>query len=312
MKKILNIFYISLLIIFSNHISVFAKTFKDFRQNHIHSGDLKIDNKLTLKFPEGEWIVANREGDSYGPLRINLTTFVQLKNKEISKVIEVLVFTGGLYPTDMNHYIEHDTFYQNIEGYSCKKYKGNALLEVYKRGSAHNCLRVRHIDVQRHLYNPPKDWQKTASAQFRAWMRRNEVTIPDLLLWSYHSYFARTQAGKWTVVSYVEDPKHYGAKKKYNPDRYNSEFHPNKINNFPEAKKIMQKFIEKSIYRHKEIEHMYKMPKRHRLKLSSLSTKKSDNLAGDLSDKLKQLSDLYEKGSLTKEEFIKAKEQLLK
>ena len=57
---------------------------------------------------------------------------------------------------------------------------------------------------------------------------------------------------------------------------------------------------------------MYKMPKRHRLKLSSLSTKKSDNLAGDLSDKLKQLSDLYEKGSLTKEEFIKAKEQLLK
>ena len=85
MKRILNIFYISLLIIFSNHISVFAKTFKDFRQNHIHSGDLKINKKLTLKFPEGEWIVANREGDNYGPLRIDLTTFVQLENKEISK-----------------------------------------------------------------------------------------------------------------------------------------------------------------------------------------------------------------------------------
>ena len=68
----------------------------------------------------------------------------------------------------------------------------------------------------------------------------------------------------------------------------------------------MEKFTEKSIYRHKEIEHMYKMPKRHRLKLSSLSTKKSDNLTGDLADKLKQLSDLYERGSLTKEEYNKA------
>ena len=308
MKKILFIFYVFFAVLFFEFEQANAKIFKDFRQNHIHSGDLKIDKKLTLKFPEGEWIVANREGDSYGPLRINLTTFVQLKNKEVSKVIEVLVFTGGLYPTDMNLIIEHATFYENIEGYSCKKYKGNALLEVYKRGSAHNCLRVRHVDVQRHLYNPPKDWQKTASAQFRAWMRRNEITIPDLLLWSYHSYFARTQAGRWTVISYVEDPKHYGAKKKYNPDRYNSEFHPNKINNFPEAKKIMQKFIEKSIYRHKEIERMYKIPKRHVLKFSNITSVNSNNLADDL----KKLSDLYNKGALTKEEYEKAKKNLLK
>ena len=93
MKKILFIFYVFFAVLFFEFEQANAKTFKDFRQNHIHSGDLKIDNKLTLKFPEGEWIVANREGDSYGPLMIDLTTFVQLENKEVSRVIEVLMFT---------------------------------------------------------------------------------------------------------------------------------------------------------------------------------------------------------------------------
>ena len=72
----------------------------------------------------------------------------------------------------------------------------------------------------------------------------------------------------------------------------------------------MDRFLKKSIARQIYIEKSYKVPKRQRLKFVVSPANKIKT--GDLSDKLKQLSDLYEKGSLTKEEFIKAKEQLLK
>ena len=309
MKKLLKTTLISLLFLcFVNNV-VFSKNFKDFKVDDLHSGDLKVDSKLTLKFPPGDWIVGSRDRWSWGPLIQNITTFVQIEKKNVSKVIEIYQFTAsGLWGSHVNTFIEQDTFYENIEGYGCRKYKGNALLEFYKKGSAHNCLRVRHVDVQRHLYNPPKQWQKTASAPFRAWMKRNDYTIPDLLLWSWHSYFARTQAGKWTTVSFVEDPSHYGAKKKYISDRYNSEFHPDRINKFPEVKKIMDRFVKKSIERQRTLEKAYEMPKRHVLKLSNITSVNSNNLADDL----KKLSDLYNKGALTKEEYEKAKKNLLK
>jgi len=318
MKKILFIFYVFFAVLSFEFEQANAKSFKDLRLDQTIKNKIKVNQKLTLELPPGEWTAGNKYQWNWHSIFEDLTTIVQFKDKEVTRFIEIYQLKGTLYPGEVNDVIMKTVFYGEKEGQGCRTYKGNTLLSVYKKGSAHNCLRVRHVDIERYFYSPKKHLQTKeghtgrlpASEQLKSWVEANDLTFPKLMLSSQHSYFSRSRMPNWSVISYFEHPKFYGANKEYNSDRYNSEFHPNRIDKFSEVKKIMDRFLEKSIERQKNIEESYKMPKRQRLKLSVFSSNKikTDNLA----DKLKNLSDLYKSGSLTKEEYDKAKKLLLK
>ena len=319
MRKILFVFHIFFVFSFFQFEQANAKTFKNLRLNQTIENAIKVNKKLTLELSSGEWTVGNKHKWTWFAISEDLLTIVQFKGKEITRFIEIYQLKGSLYPAEVNDVIMKTMFYGDKEGSGCRTYKGNALLSVYKKGSAHNCLRVRHIDTQRYFYSPKKHLQTKeghegrlpASEKLKLWVERNNLTFPEIMLSSMHSYFSRSRDPNWIIISYFEDPKFYGLNKKYNPDKYNSEFHPNRINKFPEVKKVMNRFLEQSIERQTYIEKSYKVPKKQILKLV-VPPAANKTKTGDLANKLKQLSDLYEKGALTKEEYNKAKEQLLK
>ena len=138
--------------------------------------------------------------------------------------------------------------------------------------------------------------------------------MPKVGLFSNHFYFSRLKAGKWRALRYAIDPKILGAPKNKYVTEDSSEYHRNNIENFPEHKKIMQKWISISAHRHIEFEKIVKALDRHKLDLKDLSPLKSfssKNSSIDIADEINKLNDLYKSGILTKEEFDKAKNKIL-
>ena len=88
----------------------------------------------------------------------------------------------------------------------------------------------------------------------------------------------------------------------------------NKIENFPDHKKIMKKWISISAEKHKIFEKNVFTHDRHKLDLTNYYSEKVKPEL-EISDKslnqIKQLNDLYKDGVLTKEEFDKAKSKIL-
>ena len=67
-----------------------------------------------------------------------------------------------------------------------------SFLKFYKRGAAHNCLIVKHFDVQRELYGSDYNEDRVFSALIRTWARKNNIKLPDIYLWDEHWFFSMT------------------------------------------------------------------------------------------------------------------------
>ena len=120
--------------------------------------------------------------------------------------------------------------------------------------------------------------------------------------------------GKWYTISYVADPKTLNAPANKFITEDSSEYHKNNIDNYPEHKKIMKKWISVSAQRHIEFEESIRALERHRLNLNDLSPKRivdNNNQSNELADQLQKLNELFKSGILTKEEFEKAKKKIL-
>ena len=188
------------------------------------------------------------------------------------------------------------------------------MLKFYVKGSTHNCFWVGHYDLIKRIYNPEDPDLKGANAQLKKWLKEKRISLPKVALYSDHSYFSRLAKGKWYTISYVADPKILNAPANKFITEDSSEYHKNNIDNYPEHKKIMKKWISVSAQRHMEFEKSIKALKRHRLNLNDLSPKKivnNNNQPNEMVDQLQKLNDLFKSGILTKEEFEKAKKKIL-
>ena len=113
-------------------------------------------------------------------------------------------------------------------------------------------------------------------------------------------------------------PQNFANYKPKFSSRDTTEFHPDKISNFPEAKKIMQKWIKESAKLHKNFEIFQKAKKSQKLDLSEYiaskekkKQKKIEFSSDNIADELTKINELYKSGALTKEEFEKAKKKIL-
>ena len=281
------------------------------------SGRFEVHNNKFINLPEGEFVVIEKwAGESFNGIGTEGLSLVHLKDNVPTKLFEIArayglaKWTGYLSPI-----IEAETFKPKKNG--CKKRQDYSFLKFYKRGAAHNCLIVKHFDVQRELYGTDYDEDRVFSAGIRHWVKKNNIKLPDIYLTSEHWFFSMPVRDEWILAQHGETPESFADYKIKFTTRDTSEFHPDIVTRYPKAKKIMENFKKIAAKRHKNFEEVVGAKKRHLLDLSQFifdntHQKKSKNKSGkNIVAELEKLNELYKSGALTKEEFEKAKKTIL-
>jgi hypothetical protein len=307
----MNKLFLSILVICSLLIgNAYAKKYK---VDDIVEKQFYINKKFVVDLPEGKWNLAEKSSWSYYGLSSKTFTLVRVENDEVIEGISISEFkTAGVYENQVNQVLYEILFKNKYNGcYDRPKY---TVIKFYAKGSTHNCFWVGHHDLIKHIYNPDDPELKTANTQLKKWLKDKQISLPKVALYSEHSYFSRLAMGKWYAVTYLVDPKILNAPDNNFITEESSEYHKYNIDNYPEHKKIMQKWISTSARRHIEFENSIKALKRHRLNLNDLypiTSINNENLSNTVVDQLQKLGDLFKSGVLTKEEFDNAKNKIL-
>ena len=255
MKKLLLIVVLGLLL----SGNAFALKYK---VNETVENKLIINKKVQLNLPKGKWTIIKSQYDYYLGLSSKVYALVRLENNYVVELIEIAeVKTAGVYENIVNQAIFEALFKNKYDG--CYERPEYSYLKVFKKGSTHNCFRVRHSDVYKELYAP--DDQKQVMKRIKSWIKKNNIQFPKVALSSFHSYFSRLSAGKWYLLAHSIDPNILNAPKNKFITEENSEYHRNNIDNYPDHKKIMENWLTISTQRHIDFENSINVLKRHRL-----------------------------------------------
>ena len=190
-------------------------------------------------------------------------------------------------------------------------------MKLNKIGSFFNCFIVRHHDFQKLLYAP--DDPEVTTVHLKYAIKKYGVELPRIVLCAETYFYASSITETVLGLEYCINPETNGASKTEYTSEESSEYHPQNINKFPDKKKFMEEFIKLSAQRHKSFEKAIKAKEKHKLDLSEYGvgeiieeTKTTiSSTSSGIAKELKELSDLYKEGVLTKEEFEKAKKKVL-
>ena len=286
---------------------------KKYSVNDIITGKFHINKNFVIELPKGEWILAEKSADYYYGLSSKTFTLVRLERNRVVESIEIAEMkTAGIYEDIVNQAIYEAMFKNKYDG--CYQRPEYTIVEFYVKGSTHNCFWVKHSDVYKNLYTPDDPEVRTANSQIIKWIKKNNVEIPKVALVSNHAYFSRLATGKWYLMSYGIDPILLGASENNFISEESSEYNKNNIMNYPEHKKIMEKWISISAQRHIEFEDSIGAKEKHSLDLENYypeETSYDENSTNNFLNQLQELNELYKSGVLTKEEFEKAKKKIL-
>ena len=290
-----------------NHVKA-----KLYRSGTIFENQIEFSKKFTLPLTEGKWEVINQYEFNYF-FQFKGNSIVRLKNNEVMEFIwieraNLSSYQNAYIDNAMNEIVfkdQYDGCYTRPEYY---------IVEVYSKGSTHNCLVIRHIDSNKELFSP--DDPGAVNAKLKKSLRDRSIIIPPIMFDSYHSYFSRLIRGEWYVIQYMANPKLFNSPKINYLTEESSEFHKANISRYPEHKLTMDKWISVSAERHREIEKLLKAKEHHLLNLDKyilnndndyLNSEEKKNIIEDL----EKLNELYKSCVITKEEFEKAKDKIL-
>ena len=313
MKKIFLIFLIQIFFLNTNAYSNINK----FKKGDILFNEIKLSKKKSLTLPEGNWEVTYRSTEIVYGMKFSLISLVKLKNNRISEFLEIgfsnlagkFVYYVDPIMTEIMFKNTHDGCYERPE---------YLVMELYRKGSTHNCFKIRHLETVKELYNPDDKSTLGFLASIKKYINdNNQKNLPKIMLGSFHSYFSRTNGGDWYLISHLINPKNINAPDSKFFTEESSEYHKYNIDNYPTHKEVMNKWISSSAKRHLELEKLAKANTNHRLNLekyvlkdNDLDNSKQENNINFI-DQLNKLNDLFKSGSLSKEEFEKAKRKLL-
>ncbi len=295
--------------------NLFANDFNSMIGEKIFN-EFKVNKKM--KFPiKGEWEVIDKYSEYlFQGIKFEGVTFAQMENDVPVKFFEISRGTGlSKWQAYLTSIIEGAVF--NEED-GCRETQHYNYLNVYKRGNAHNCMIVSILDVRRALNPSDYDSNTDFSLGIRRWKEKNDITLPKIYLKYESSFFSMAVRDEWFVMLYGVTPEKFANYKPKFTSRDTTEFHPDKIENFPKAKKIMKNWTKKSAELHSEFELFLKAKKSQKLDLSDYIASKPKKgktkvKYGDdsVTDELIKLNNLYKSGAITKEEFEKAKQKVL-
>ena len=309
MKKlflILSVCFISL--------SYFTSTnAKMYRVGDTFQNEIKFSNRFTLPLSPGNWVMVNRYNEHYF-FHWKGFGIARIKNNEIMELIGI--HKAGLTGLEMgwvDHSVGEITFKDKYDG--CYQRPEYYLVEVFRKGSTHNCLVIAHNDTNKEIYAP--DDPNTSNAILKKYIKDNSLIVPPITFWSFHSYYSRLNRSDWYRISYWVNPKLVNAPETKLHSEENSEFHRANISQYPEHKLAMEKFISMASKRHKFFEKAFRAKEHHLLDLDKyfleidIEDSKETGEKKTFVEDLEKLNDLYKSGAITKEEFDKAKDKIL-
>ena len=315
MFRFLTIFFVLFYLIIPIQNSE-AKT--KFVKGNFYEGTLKW-KKMRVDLPEGKWEYIRQSSWWWAGFGYSCKNFILKEGRIFKSLMSMCEFrSGGRYTADLGSWL--NKLYTRGEYDSCTLRPEYYYANLYIKGTASNCLRVRHIDHDKEM-NRPDDPDDVGGIRpiLRRWYKENDVIKPKILLSAIHEYYAPVVTENGPGVYFLINPEAYGGPKNKYFTEETSEYHRNNIDKYPEFKKFMDEFTSLSAKRHKEFEVIWKARKKHKLDLSDLILEGTDkdNVAvstdsnNDVVKRLNELKELLEAGVLTKEEFEKAKKKLL-
>ena len=125
---------------------------KGYRVNDIVENQFIMNKKFKLNLPKGKWIVVDRGFDSYATLHVKVYSLVRLENNIAVEWIEIAEMrTAGFHEAYVNRALLTIIFKNKYDG--CYERPEYFIVKVYKKGSTHNCLVIRHSDVHKTFFS---------------------------------------------------------------------------------------------------------------------------------------------------------------
>ena len=309
---------IFLTLLFSFFIFSLAKatTFSDYEIGQKIENEVNLDKKITIDLSPGEWVIVEKTNwkyNAFGGKYLGLAKLDKVNNEVVEGLSLAFLGTNGKRHADVNTFIYEAFFTGKHDG--CYKRPEYYRLEVVHKGATINCLVIHHSDTNKELYNPDDKTLAYLDANLIRWIEKNNIIVPKIMLTSNHIIFARSSSQNYYGMSHGINPKYFNGPKNNFTTEESSEYHPNNINKHPLHLKFMEKFLSTQSSLHQSIEDSLKLKEHIRLDLAKYNPEpnkdiiKKDN--EDIIDQLKKINDLYKDGVLTKEEFEKAKKNIL-
>ena len=308
--KIKNSILILILILFTNNS--FA-TFK-YKEGDYISGGINITSKHSIPLTEGNWQVIYRNGiHIFRGIHAYTITLAQVENNIPIKVLEISKIEGlSAILGYINPIIITATFKSKRHGCVDRPYY--TLLKYYKsKGATHNCLSLKHIDTNYELFehdDPDRDLGYLIN-----WVEKKGLVFPKTYLAYDLSVYIPRISDRYLTIDYLETPENFAGYKPLYSSETKSEFHPQNINNFPDANKVMQNWINDMSSYHNDIENGLRIKEKYKLKFDNLPQQPKKITTIDKNEKivedLKKINELYKSGLLSDEEFKKLKEKII-
>ena len=152
----------------------------------------------------------------------------------------------------------------------------------------------------------------------RAYEVKNKFNFPDIMVYSKHEY---SKGSKLTGSSYFYNPELDGIPPSNNKEWATNEFHVQRVHQYPEHEKFLNKFKSISASLVSRFNKLNKVKGALTLNAEGHITEASIDLekqkdststsSNDIVETLSKLKELLDSGALTKEEFEKAKKKIL-
>ncbi len=229
--------------------------------------EIVLDKKIKILLSDGEWEILEKTNWCWYAFCGRYVSLAKLIEKEIAETYSLgYLDTAGKRISDVDIFIYESTFLNKHDG--CYKRPEYYRLELYHKGSTINCMIVAHVDVNKELYNPDDKTLAYLDAKIIRWIEDNDIEIPKIALTSNHIFFLRSVSPRYYGISHSINPKFFnGPKIKFFTEE-SSEYHSLNIDNYPNHKKFMDKFLSNESLFHKLLEDKIKLKQRHKLDLS--------------------------------------------
>jgi len=229
---------------------------------------LILNNYFKIPLSKGSWEVVRKEQYNWRTLNQRIVGVGRVNNNKVVEIIEIYEgLLSGKYVGAVDHIINEIVFYDKYDG--CYQRPEYYLLELYRKGSTHNCMVIRHVDVFKLLKSRDDPSKRGYVSSYNHWINSNNYEVPKITLGSEHSYFSRLMRGNWFQISRVIDPDILNAPKSKYFSEEASEYHSANISNYPKHKEIMDKWISLSSKFHKEFENNNNLRSHHKLNLEN-------------------------------------------
>lgn len=313
MKKIIKSKYrlIFVIIILNLNFTNIAIS-KNYKVGDKLEGEIKFSKKLTYPISEGEWEVVDKYSEVIMGMAFKGLAFARVENNLLMEL--VFIDKGSLAGKEqamINTLVRVYRFENRYDG--CYERREYYVVEVYKRGNSHNCLIVRHMDLQKELTNPDDPEARGTNARTNSWIRSNSINIPRISFASLHSYYSPLRRSTIYEITHIMNPDIFSAPKINYYSEDDSEYHKSNIARFPEHKIAIDQWLSHASKKHKYLEKQFRAPTEDLLDLDKyiFETEGKISKSEDLIEELKELNELYDSGALTEEEFTKAKNKIL-